>query len=229
MAATFEFHDEIGDSRWLARSPIAGTVCHQSLGTKHFDHIGRPLRRTLRDGIESHPCPKASIQNFLNGVLFDVIDQDSRRFDPGITGQHIEDHASALILVFKVRRMNENLLMVTNSQIDMFEKDRCFVARIFIETDFADPEHVRFVEKFWDHRDDFAREADVFSFFGVNTKPGVVLNAERCGSFGFEVGELSKIVAKAFDAAAIKASPKSRLAHRDAPHSGKRLVVIGGP
>ena len=44
--------------------------------------------------------------------------------------------------------------------------------------------------------------------------------------FGFELGQLAKVIAKALDATAIKASPERRFAQRHAAHLGERFVIV---
>ncbi len=103
----------------------------------------------------------------LDGVLFDVVDQYAARFDPRVAHEHIQDHARALVLVFQVRRVNEDLLLVPHSQIDVFEEDSGFVACVLIQADLADTQHVGLVEKLRNHGDDFARQRHVLGFFAL--------------------------------------------------------------
>ncbi len=107
MSATAKFEDQVGNGGRLAGPPIAGRIDEQSLAAKSLDHVGGSLGRALRDRIERHSRPEATVQDLRDGVLFDVIDQDTRRIDVGVIAQHVQNHASSLVLVFQVWRVNQ--------------------------------------------------------------------------------------------------------------------------
>ena len=83
-------------------------------------------------------------------------------------GQHVQDHPRSLMLVFEVRRVNEHLLIVLDSQLHVFLKDRRLVGRVLVQPDLADPQDVWTIEELRDHFDHLARQRNVFGFLGVN-------------------------------------------------------------
>ena len=109
----------------------------------------------------------------------------------------------------------------------MFEEDRRFVLCVLVQPDFADPQDVTGRKEFGDHRDHFARQRYVLGFLCIDAKPRVVLDAELSSTLGLELGELAEVIPKALDATAIEAGPESRFAHRNAPHSRQRFIVVG--
>ena len=110
----------------------------------------------------------------------------------------------------------------------MFFEDGDFVARIFVEADFADAEDVGTFKQRGNDFKDVIGEGDVFGFLRVDAKPGVVLEAEFGGAFGFVFGELTEIIVKAVGAAAVEAGPESGFANGFATGEGHGLVIVGG-
>ena len=107
-------------------------------------------------------------------------------------------------------------------------EDLHLVARIFIESNLADAEHARTIEKLWDERDDFAREDGIFRFLRIDAEPGVMSNAVLRGALGLEVGELPEVVLKSFGRRSIVARPKCWLRNRNTSGERHALVVVGG-
>lgn len=69
-----------------------------------------------------------------------MIDDDAVRTDPAVIFQRIKDQPGSLEFVFKVRRMNEDELIVIRGQLDMFFQDEQFIPAVFVEPDFPDAE-----------------------------------------------------------------------------------------
>src|SRR5262249_33509686 len=86
---------------------------------------------------------------------------------------------------------------------------------------------VGLVEELRDHLDDIARQRDILRFLGVDAEPGVVANAELRGPLGFNLSEMSEVVAEAFSRAAIEARPARQLRNRQAAALRHALVVVG--
>ncbi len=105
------------------------------------------------------------------GVLLDVIDDDPLRLDARLRAQRIQDQPRPLPLVLEVRRVDEDQLLMLRGEADVLLEDLHFIARIFIEPDLADPEHVLAVEKAGDHCQHFPGEADVLGFLGIDAEP----------------------------------------------------------
>src|SRR4051794_28297365 len=97
-------------------------------------------------------------------------------------------------------------------EIDVFLQNGDFVARIFVETNFADAEDVGAFEERRYQMENVVGERDVFGFFGIDAKPRVMLQAEFGGAFRFVFGELAKIIIETIGAAAVEAGPKRRFA-----------------
>ena len=123
--------------------------------------------------------------------------------------------------------MDQDLLIVLDCQFNMFHEDGSFVFGVFVQTDFADPQHVFALQELGDHLDYLARQFDVFGFFGINAKPCVMLDSILSRSSRLDIGQLVKVVAKAVHRTAIKSSPEGRFAHSDTPHFGERFVIVG--
>ena len=64
--------------------------------------------------------------------------------------------------------MDEDELVVPRREVHVEFEDFEFVARVLVEANFADAEHIRALKKFRNQRDDFLGEFDVLSFFGVD-------------------------------------------------------------
>ena len=87
--------------------------------------------------------------------------------------QHVQNHPRALVLVFQVRRVNQNLLVGLHRQIEVLQKHDRLVPRVLVEPDLADPQHARPIEKLGNHRDHFPRQRDVLRLLRVDAQPGV--------------------------------------------------------
>ena len=138
----------------------------------------------------------------------------------GCAALHVEDHPGARVFVVEMRCVDEDLLIVFNGQINMFEKNGRFVARVLVQANFADTQHVGTIQELRNYLEYLAGQVHVFGFFGVDAEPCEVLDAVLRGSLGFELGQLTKIIVETFDTAAIESGPKRGLADRHAAHSG---------
>lgn len=127
-----------------------------------------------------------------------------------------------------MRGVDEDELVVARGQIDMFFENGDFVARIFVEADFADAEDVGTFEQRGNEMEDVLGERDVFGFFGVDAKPGVVLEAKFGGALGFVFGELAEVIVESVGAAAVETGPKGGFANGFATCRRHGLVIVGG-
>jgi hypothetical protein len=157
-----------------------------------------------------------------------VIDDAAFGLDATIVFEDVNDEACAFELVFEVRSVNEDELVVARGEVNVFFEDGDFVAGIFVEADFADAEDVRAFEKRRDEMEDVFGEGDVFGFLRIDAEPGVVLEAKFGGALGFVLGELEEVIVEAVSAAAVKAGPESRFANGFATGNGHGLVIVGG-
>ena len=94
-------------------------------------------------------------------MLLDVIDDHALRLDPRVGLERIEDQPRALELVLEVRRVDEDELVVPRREVDVLLEHLQFVARVLVQPDLADAEHVRPVEKLRDDAQHFVRERHV--------------------------------------------------------------------
>src|SRR3954467_4955928 len=99
--------------------------------------------------------------------------------------------------------MNKNLLRRSYRQIEMIQKHRCLVARIFIESNLSNPQHARPIEKFGNHRNDFPRKRNVLRLLRVDTQPREMLDSVPGRPFRFEANQLLEIIAKTIDASSV--------------------------
>ena len=81
-------------------------------------------------------------------MLFHVIDDDSLGPDARVALQRVHDKPRALELVFEVRRVDQDHLVVPRGEVDVHLEDLQFVPRVLVQADFADAQHVGPVEKF---------------------------------------------------------------------------------
>ena len=82
--------------------------------------------------------------------------------------------------------MDQDLLIVLDSQVQVFLEDSTFVRGVFIESDFSDSQYIGAVQEFRNHGNDFTGERDVFGFLGIDTEPGKMLDSVLSSSFWFE-------------------------------------------
>ena len=112
-------------------------------------------------------------------MLLDVVDQTRSRLDAAVVLEHVHDHPRALVLVLQVRRVDQDQLVGLHGQVDVLLEDGRLVARVLVQADLADAQHVGLVEELGDHGDHLARQRDVLGLLGVDAQPGVVLDAEE--------------------------------------------------
>ena len=160
-------------------------------------------------------------------MLLDVIDDHASGFHALMRAEQIDDEPRTLELVFEVRRMDENQLVVLHREVDVLLKDVEFIARIAVQADFADTEDVGFREELGDHRKHIGGEGEIFGFLGVDAEPGKMRQEKLRGARGLILRELAKIVTKAINRAAIVASPEGGFADGLTPGRDHRLIVVG--
>ena len=93
--------------------------------------------------------------------------------------------------------MHENQLVVLHREVDVLLEDVEFIARIAVQTDFADAEDVRLREELGDHREHIGSESEVFGFLGVDAEPGKMRQEKFRGARRLILRELAKIVTEA--------------------------------
>ena len=86
------------------------------------------------------------------------------------------------------------------------------LARVLVEADLADAEHVGLLQILGNQGDDFARQLDVLRFLGVDAQPGIMADAEQGGPFRLDLGEMAEVIAEPLGGAAIEPRPEGRLA-----------------
>ena len=64
------------------------------------------------------------------------------RLDALVALEHVENQPRAFELVLEMRRVDEDELVVPRGEVDVHFQDLHFVARILVQPDFADAEHV---------------------------------------------------------------------------------------
>jgi hypothetical protein len=119
-----------------------------------------------------------------------------------------------------MRRVKEHLLAALKGQFNKFQERGDFILCVFMQSDFADAEHFRLIEKLGQKRDDFLGKGGVFRFFRVDAHPAVMANAVVGGPPRLPLGQLAKVIVKAARARAVVTHPKSRFANRHAARAG---------
>jgi len=160
-------------------------------------------------------------------VFLDVIDDDALRPDAFVALQHVEDEARAFELVFEMRRVDENELMVPGGEVRVHFEDLEFVPRVLVEPDFADAQDVRTVEELRNQGDDVFGQLDVLGFLGIDAEPGKMGEAEPGGALRLVFGELPEIVLKPGRRPAVEARPERRLANGPASRQRHVRVIVG--
>ena len=92
------------------------------------------------------------------------------------------------MLVLQVGRVDEDELVVTGGDVDLFLEDGDLVAGVLVEADLANAQDAGVVQEGGDQLDDVAGEGDVFGLLGVDAEPGVVVDSVSGGSFRLDVG-----------------------------------------
>ena len=113
-----------------------------------------------------------------------------------------------------------SLLVALQAQVDQLQQRGHFVARVLVQPDLADAQHVGPVEELGQHGDHLAGEGDVLGLLGVDAQPGVVADAVVGRALRLPLGELAEVVAEAVGAAAVVAHPEGRLADGHAARPG---------
>src|SRR5205085_783699 len=96
----------------------------------------------------------------------------------------------------KMRRVNQDQLIVTRGKINLFFEYRNLVSRVLVQPDLANPQHGRPIQHRWDQLDHLARKLDILSLLRVDAQPAVVLNAIPSRPLWLDFGEQSEVVIK---------------------------------
>ena len=228
VAAFAHFEGGAGDGEGNANAPVAGAVHPDLIEAIHVEDVDGAGGGAFGFGVEGHARPEAGVFDDFDGVFFDVVDDAAFGFDAAIVFEDVDDEARAFEFVFEVRGVDEDELVVARGEVNVFFEDGDFVAGILVEADFADAENGGAFEERRDEMEDVFGEGDVFGFLRVDAEPGVVLEAEFGGAFGFVFGELEEVIVEAIRAAAIEAGPESGFANGFATGEGHGLVIVGG-
>src|SRR6266487_4678831 len=102
-----------------------------------------------------------------------MIDHDTTRLNAPI----VNDHLGPLILIFQVRRMDMNELVVAQRQINVVDKGGYFVARHPVDPNLTDAQDIGSIKKLWDQLQDVSRQFSVLTLFRIEAQPAVVLDA----------------------------------------------------
>ncbi len=90
--------------------------------------------------------------------------------------------------------MDQDHLVVSLRELDMFLEDLQLVALILVQTDLADPKHALALEEIRNDREHFSGETQVLGFLRIDAEPGVVGDAVLRGSLGFGIREHREVV-----------------------------------
>ena len=198
VSPTSHLEDELGDGERVAVSPVAGRVDHDPVGAVDLDHVGGPGGRALGDRVERHAHPVAGVERVADGVFLDVVDAD-----PLGLMRRSSRNMSRIIRVPWYLSARWGVWTRTSSWVRA-ARSRCSrktVAslRVFLFRPISPmPRTSGAVEKLGDHRDHLARKRDILGLLGVDAEPGVMLDAVSGGPLRLVLGQLAKIVAKAF-------------------------------
>ena len=228
MAAATHLLRGLGHGQRIAVTPIARAVEPDALGGDGFNHVDGAHGRGLRFGIKRDAGPEALIEDFVDGVFLDMVDDDALRLHDTVGLEAIHDEARALTLILEVRCVHENHLVILHREGDVLLEHLHLIARVLVEADFADAEHRRGFQKFWDEREDVGGERHVFRLLRIDAEPRVMRQAVLGGALGLMLRQLAEVVVEAIGRLAVEARPESWLADRRAAREDHRLVVIRG-
>ena len=228
MTAATHLLRGLGHGQRIAVTPIARAVEPDALGGDGFDHVDGAHGRGLRFGVKRDAGPEALVEDFVDGVLLDVVDDDALGLHDAVGLEAIHDQARALALVLEVRRVHEDHLVVLHREGDVLLEHLHLIARVLVEADLADAEHRRGLQEFRDQREDVGGERHVFGFLGVDAQPGVMRQAVLGGALGLMLRQLAEVVVEAVGGLAVEAGPEGGLADRGAAGEGHGLIVVGG-
>ena len=128
-----------------------------------------------------------------------------------------------------MRRVDQDELIVARSKIDVPFQHFQFIARVFVQTDFADAQHIRAVQELGNNVDDLLGQFEVLGFFGVDAQPAKVGQAELGSALGLVLGQLAELIKKPIYGTAVESGPKRRFANGGTTGSGQPQVIISHP
>ena len=100
--------DRFGHRKRIAVSPIARGINPNAFGSVHFHNVNGTRRCALGVGIQRHARPHSAIKHHAHGVLFNMVNQNTRGINFPMCGNGVQNQARAFQFVLQVRRMNEN-------------------------------------------------------------------------------------------------------------------------
>ena len=156
VPACSEFQSGDGYGKGVGGAPVAGRVHPEPLGTARFQNVGRPFGGALGVGIERHAAPESTVQDFLHGVFFNVVDQHSTGIDGRLVPYRFHDQPGSFLFVFEVWGVHEDERLVLGRDLEVFFQDAKFVFRVLVEPNLSDPQNVVFgqeIENDLDRRD----------------------------------------------------------------------------
>ena len=162
-------------------------------------------------------------------MLLRVVDEHACGVDLPVALQGRDDQPGAFELVLQVRRVDVDELAVGHRQLDVVLERRQLVARVAVQPDLADAQHVGPVQEPRNSGEDLPAQLTVLTLLRIETEPGVVADAESGGPGRLELGQLSEVVLEAVGRAAVPPGPEGGLRQRDAAAQRHLLVVVGGP
>ena len=171
MPAPAHFHDEARHRQRIARPPIARTGHADPIRSESLDDVGRALWRHFGLRVERQSRPVPACENLFDGVLFGVIDHHAAGHELRVPLEHVDRHLRALQLVFEMRGVDQNQLLVGEGQLDLFGERRHFVAGNAVHPDLADAEHGRPVEELRNSRQHIAGKLAIVGLLGVHRQP----------------------------------------------------------
>ena len=123
-----------------------------------------PTDRDLEYTIRMHFYAGSSVVNVDHRFLYGDVDNfgaggatNTTTIDATVIAKHIQDHPRPLILIFQMRGVYQDLLIVFYRDFEVLDKNRGFVFGILVQADFTNPQHIWAIEEVRDQRDYFAR------------------------------------------------------------------------
>ena len=196
MAAFPHFERGVGNGERHTHPPVTGAVHPDALIAIHLHDVHGARGRAFGFRIQRHARPKTRIENQLNSVFLDVIDDAAFRFDALVALEHVDDQPRSLEFVFEMRGVNQNHLIMPCREVHVHFQHLHFVARILVQPDFTDAEHVGLVEEFWDQGDDIRGQRDVLGLLGVDAQPCEMRQAKFRGPLRLVLGQLAEVIVK---------------------------------
>jgi len=100
-------------------------------------------------------------------MLLHMVDDAALRPDAAVVLQNVEYQPRALQFVLEMRRVDKDELLVAGGQVHVHFEHPEFIARVLVQPDLADAEHVWCAQELRNEVDDLRGELNILRFLGL--------------------------------------------------------------